>query len=183
MAGNTENGARRGSRWSPAVWGGAAALLLVPLAAMQFTREVAWSAGDFAVMGALLALVCGAFELVTRATGNLAYRAGAGVAVATSFLLIWVNLAVGFIGDEGDPANLMFGGVLAVAFVGAAIVRFRAGGMAGAMVVTAVAQALVALIAFSAGLDIPLIPTAVFVGLWLGSAALFRLAARGDAAA
>ena len=30
------------------------ALLLIPLVAMQFTREVDWTAGDFLVMGVLL---------------------------------------------------------------------------------------------------------------------------------
>jgi hypothetical protein len=42
-----------------------------------------------------------------------------------AFILIWMNLAVGIIGSEDNPANLMYGGVLAVAIVGAFMVRFR----------------------------------------------------------
>lgn len=46
-----------------------------------------------------------------------------------AFLLVWVNLAVGMIGDDGDPANLLFGGVLVVGIAEAAIGRFRHAGM------------------------------------------------------
>ena len=42
------------NRWRPAMWGGAALLLLLPLVAMQFTREVIWDAADFAIFGTML---------------------------------------------------------------------------------------------------------------------------------
>jgi len=55
MAGNTEtDGRRRGSRGTMAVWG-AAALMLLPLFAMQVTDEVKWDAADLAIFGAMLA--------------------------------------------------------------------------------------------------------------------------------
>ncbi|MDQ2695792.1 MAG: hypothetical protein M3Z21_10530, partial [Pseudomonadota bacterium] len=64
MTGNPENGGgRRGSRWRIAVWGTAAFLLLLPLAAMQFTNEVNWDETDFIVFGAMLAVACGTCEL------------------------------------------------------------------------------------------------------------------------
>lgn len=43
-----------------------------------------------------------------------------------------MNGAVGIVGSEDNPANLMYGGVLAVGIVGAVIARFRAEGMARA---------------------------------------------------
>ena len=67
-------------------------------------------------------------ELVVRASGNPAYRAGAFVAIAAIFLLVWVNGAVGFLGDEDNPANLMFGGVILVAVVGSVFLGFHASG-------------------------------------------------------
>src|SRR5688572_14590172 len=124
MAGNMESvGGWRGSRWRIALWGTAALILLLPLVAMQFTHEVVWDETDFIVFGAMLAVACGTFELAARMTGNILYRAGVGVAVAAAFILVWINLAVGIIGSEDNPANLMYGGVLAVAIAGAKIGR------------------------------------------------------------
>ncbi|EAU66393.1 conserved hypothetical protein [Stigmatella aurantiaca DW4/3-1] len=176
MAGNTENkGGQRGSRWRRAVWGTAAFILLLPLLAMQFTGEVAWGPADFAIFGAMLFAACGTYEMAARMTGNTAYRAAVGVALAASFILVWMNLAVGIIGSEDNPANLMYGGVLAVGIGGAILARFQPHGMARALAGTALAQALVAVIA---GWGYTLILTGFFVALWLTSARLFQKAAR-----
>lgn len=174
MAGNVE---RRGSPWRLVVWGGAALLLLLPLAAMQVTDEMAWDAADFAILAAMLAGVCGGFELAFRRTGDRAYQAAVGVGLATAFLLVWLNLAVGVIGNEDNPANLMHGGVLAVGVIGALAARFRPAGLACALVAMALAQALVGVIALVAGWGQALLLTGVFVALWLTSAWLFRRAA------
>jgi hypothetical protein len=178
MAGNTENDGRGGSPRRLAVWGGAAALMLLPVLAMRATDEVAWDPGDFIFLGILLVGVGGAYELATRMTGNRAYHAGVGVALAAAFILIWINLAVGIIGNEDNPANLMYGGVLAVAIIGAVIARFQPHGMARALVATALAQGLVAVVALIAGLGFTGPITVFFAGLWLISAWLFRKAAR-----
>ncbi len=182
MTGNTQNGGgRRGSGWRIAVWGTAALLLLLPLVAMQFTKEMAWGLADFAIFGAMLLGACGTYELAARATGNNAYRAAVGIALAAAFILVWMNLAVGIIGSEDNPANLMYGGVLAVGIIGAVFARFQPHGMARALVATAVAQAFVAVIAVIAGLGYTLaltILTGIFVALWLTSARLFQRAAK-----
>ena len=114
-----------------------------------------------------------------------AYRAAVGVALAAAFLLVWINLAVGVIGDSGDLANLMYIGVLAIGIIGAIIARFRPPGMARALFATALAQALVAVIALIFGLGSPWSPPAeilalngFFVALFVGSALLFRHAGR-----
>ncbi len=106
------HGARLGGRTRMALWGGAACLLLLPLVAMQFTREVAWTPVDFVTFGAMLASVCGGLELAARVTMNRTCRAATGLALVTAFLLTWVNVAVGIIGSERDPANLAFGVLL-----------------------------------------------------------------------
>jgi hypothetical protein len=182
VSGNTENDGRRlGNRWRIAGWGSAAALLLLPVLAMQVTDEVAWDKTDFAVFGAMLASVGLAFEFLARKTGSSAYRTAIGIALAAAFLLVWMNLAVGIIGTEDNPANLMYGGVLAVGIIGAIIARFQPDGMARAMVATALAQALVGAIALIAGLGSPadvLGLTGFFAALWLTSAWLLRKAAR-----
>jgi peptidoglycan/LPS O-acetylase OafA/YrhL len=111
MAGNAEGGGgRRGSRWRIAAWTVAALILLLPLFAMQVTDEVDWDVADFAIFGAMLVGAGGTYELAARVTGDSAYRAAVGVALAAAFLLIWLNLAVGIVGTEDNPFNLMFGG-------------------------------------------------------------------------
>ena len=162
--------------WRILIWGGLAALLSVPLIAMQFTDEVDWGPFDFLAMGVLFAVVGGCFELALRMSRNWTYRIAFAVAVVTGFLTVGVNLAVGMIGDEGDPANLVFLGVLLVAVVGSIVARFRPNGMAVAMVAAGVAQAWAAFYAVSLGEP----RDAMFIGgfclLWLISAGLFRLA-------
>ena len=188
MAGNTENGGgRRGNRWRIAAWAAVVALiLLLPLLAMQFTDEVVWGVTDFAVAGALLFGAALTYELVSRMADNIAYRAAVGVAVAAALILVWLSLGVGIIGRDGDPANLMYFGVLAVGIIGALIARFRPRGMACALFATALAQASVAVIALVTGLGYPwsgpLELSALngfFVALFVGSAWLFRRAAHG----
>ena len=191
MAGNAENGGgRRGTRWRMAAWGTAALMLLLPLVAMQVTDEVDWDVTDFAVFGAMLVAAGGTYELAARMTGNTAYRAAVGVAIAAAFILVWMNLAVGIIGAEDNPANLMYGGVLAVGIIGAIIARFQPDGMARTLVATALAQALVAVIAVIAGMGYPASPpleilgvNALFAALWLMSAWLFRKAAHAQTSA
>jgi hypothetical protein len=164
----------------------AALLLLLPLVAMRFTDEVNWDETDFIVFGAMLLGACGAYELAARMTGNTAYRAAVGVAVVAAFFLIWINLAVGIIGSEDNPANLMYVGVLAVAVLGALMVRFRPQGMALTLAATALAQGLAGAIALIAGWGstganwprVIVVLTGFFAALWLLSAWLFRKAAR-----
>ena len=169
--------------WRIAGWGLAAALLLTPLVAMRFTDEVNWAPGDFAVAALLIGGLGLGIELAVRKTRNLAFRAGAALAVLTAFLLVWVNLAVGFIGDEGNPANLMFAAVLLVALAGAVAARFRPRGMALAMAAAAGAQLLVAIIVFVADLASPveLGLTLAFALPWLASAVFFLRADRARA--
>jgi hypothetical protein len=163
----------------------ATSILLVPLLAMQFTEEVVWDLTDFAAAGALLIGTGLVYELATRRARSITYRAAVGVALVAGLLLVWVNLAVGLIGTEDDPANLMYVGVLAVGITGAIIARFQPQQMARAMLAAALTQALVAVIALVAGLGSPvngpleiLVGNGFFVALFVGSAGLFRHAAR-----
>lgn len=165
----------RALRW--VVWGGAALLLLAPLIAMRFTDEVDWSPVDFLVMGTLLALVGGAYELAVRIARTHVYVIAFGVAVATAFLTIWADLAVGIVGEPAEPINRIFFGVVAVAVIGAVLARLRPAGMARAMLATAVAQAAASVVALVVDGATVFVLTAVFAVLWLVSAALFRRAA------
>lgn len=128
-----------------------AILLLVPLVAMRITDAVNWTVADFAFAGVLLFGTGLTYELVARKTVNAVYRIAVGIALGATLFLIWANAAVGLIGSEDNPANLMYGGVLAVEIIGVTLARFRPEGMARALFATALAQALVAVIALIAG--------------------------------
>ena len=116
-------------------------------------------------------------------TGNTAYKSAVGLALATPLLLVWMIGAVGVLGRDGDRADLMYIGVFAVGMIGAIIARFQPHGMARALIATALAQALVAVIAgmhqapyTSVGEILGL--NGFFVALFLGLALLFLTAAR-----
>jgi hypothetical protein len=172
------SGGRGWGPWRIAGWSIPVLLLLLPLIAMHFTTEVNWTASDFVFAAVLFGSVGLAFEFILRKGRSLAYRFGAGLAVITTFLTVWTNAAVGMIGSEDNPYNLMFGGVLLVALLGAILTRLEARGMAQAMLVTAAAQVAVGAIGLA---DDPLGArfSMGFGGFWLLSAALFWNAARG----
>ena len=165
-----------------------ALILLVPFIAMQFSDEVAWSPFDFAFAGALLFGTGLAFELISRKSSTIAYRAAVGVALVAAMLLVWINLAVGIIGSEDNPANLMYLGVLAILILGALIVRFQPQGMARVLFATALAQVVVLVIALiiwkpeitstEALLDVLRVMgvNGFFVVMWVGSGLLFQRA-------
>jgi hypothetical protein len=169
------------------VWAAMVALImLAPLLAFD------WPPFAFAFWGALLLGAELTYELIAR-KGSAAYRVATGIAVAAALVLVWMNAAVGIIGD--GPVNLMYLGVLAVGFVGALIARFQPRGMALALFATAVAQMSVPVIAlviwkarwenllidpnsphppFHPGIAPVFGLNAVFAMLWVVSGLLFR---------
>jgi hypothetical protein len=157
-------------------------ILLIPGMAMLFKVEGwAWSAADFVVFWLLLAGAGFAYKLVASKAASRAYRVAAGIAVATGLLLIWVNGAVGLIGSENNPANLMYAAVLAVEVIGAVIARLEPSGMARTLFATALAQFLVPVIAlilgrpdFRPGVAQVFTLNFCFVLLFATSALLFR---------
>src|SRR5690606_13426861 len=170
--------AMAGNRLRIAIWGLAAALWLLPLVAMQFTDEVNWTTFDFVFWAGMLLVACTAYEVVSRMSPSRAYRAGVGVAVVTGFLVVWVNGAVGMIGDEDNAWNLLFLVALVVGAAGALLTWFRPAGMARSLYATAAVPGAVALVALVAGPDVRGAAFALcFVLPWLFSAGLFRRAA------
>ena len=172
--------------WRMIGWGAAVTVILAPLVAMQLGAPgVVWTLSDFIFAIVLIGGVGLLFELAVRASKSWPYRTGVALGLATAFLLIWINGAVGFIGDEGNPANLVFMAIIAMAVAGSIVAGGKAMLMARAMTVAGVAQAIVGVIvfAFNDGAEPPgrvglLILIEVFAAMWLGSAWLFRKAAR-----
>lgn len=164
--------------WRLIGWGGIAALMLTPAVAMQFTDEVNWTAGDFVFAALMFGSVGLAVELTVRANPAWTYRAGVGIALAASFLTIWINLAVGIVGNEDNPVNALFFLVPLVAVAGGLIGGFRARFMSLAAALAAATQLGVMLYIWATRQGFPIGVTVFFGTLWVVAAALFRQAGR-----
>jgi hypothetical protein len=176
---------RRNGWWTKYLWIAAAILLLIPLIAMRFTNEVAWSALDFFLMGVLLAVVCGTVDLAARRGSGIAYTLGAAAGVGGAFLIVWGNLAVG---HEHSPYDLYFYGALATGIVIAAIARFKPAGLMVAMLVTAAALVIVLRLlmvhesdAEGGNLLVTTAGSAMIASPFIFASWLFRKASKGDA--
>lgn len=82
---------------------------------------------------------------------NTVRRAGLALGFATTMFLFWAIGALGVIGEEGNPADLMYLGVLGIVVGGAAGSRLEDEGMARAMLAAVGAVGLVAVIALLMG--------------------------------
>lgn len=71
------------------------ALLLIPLVAMFFTKEVRWGIEDFLVGGALLFAAGMTFSIATRRTRSAVRRLAIAALVLAALGIVWVQLAVG----------------------------------------------------------------------------------------
>lgn len=158
------------------MWSGLFVLWLLPFIAARLSVEVQWTAFDHLAWGVMLTVPGAIVDLVSRLTTNWAYRGGVILALGTAFVITWANLAVGIVGDEGNPLNLVFFGVIAVAVMGAPLVRFRAASLERVFYVTAATQALSGLVALRAE-PFVLVFCGVMTALWLAAAALFGQAA------
>lgn len=144
-----------------------------------------WSNGDFVLAIAMFGTAGGLIELAAWASRSCAYRWAAILAVMAAFLTVWINGAAGILGEEGNPANLMFLAVIVLVAAGALLSGFKALGMARTMAAAASAHIAACIVGFGAGLGAPgaaglreaLLAIVLFAPLWGGSAALFARAA------
>lgn len=119
-------------------------------------------------------------EAASHVGGTDAYRAGAAVAVAASFLTIWTTI----VRDDGNGIGFFM--LVMAMIVGAVSASFRADGLVGTMAGVAIMQLVLGgLIATAPSTaNLPTGPmkalsfSGVFALLWLISAAFFHAASR-----
>lgn len=76
-------------------WSLVAGLLLLPLLAMQFTRQVNWGVEDFIAAALLLGGASLALEATVRLVRGAMPRMLLGLTILLALALIWAQLAVG----------------------------------------------------------------------------------------
>ncbi len=155
-------------------------ILLIPFFGNIFVDGWNWGVFDF-VWAFVLFVVSGLiYEFVSRKGSATEYKIGTAVAVLSSLLLVWVNAAVGIIGEPGG-ANMMYFGVIFIGLIGLALSRLQALKMANTMFAMAIAQILVPIIAltvwksdFSPGVTEVFSLSIFFAVLFIVSGILFR---------
>ena len=66
-------------------------ILLLPLIAMQFTKEVNWSLGDFVVAGILLSFFGYIYKVLTKSSSKPIKNIVIGLIVFALFIFVWVS--------------------------------------------------------------------------------------------
>ena len=177
MAQGNEASKGVGKIWRIIMWGTILTLLILPALAMQVTAEVNWTASDFLFAAVLLGSVGLGVEATVRASGDWAYRGAMFIAIALAFLTVWANGAVGIIGSEDNPLNLLYLVSLLIGGLAAVWVWFRPRGMCRIMAAIAAAQFAIAAIAAVNGYWV-WIAAAAIGGGWSLSAILFHQSER-----
>lgn len=168
------------------VWAIVVALILLIFLAMQFINfgqvEVQWN--EAVAYSVILLALGGAYELWQwLKTRNSVYRFAFGVGLLGVLLLGWVSGAVGIIGSENQPANLMYWAVFATLLIGSFISRFKSRGMAYTLFATALVQFLIPMVALiispevswgNVGVTGVFVVNSIFALLFAVSALLFR---------
>lgn len=170
-----------------------ALLLLIPYFIMKFQLVMPdpnrpgdqgfnWSVGDFVFMGALIFAAGFAFEFIANRSRTFTFRAGVALGVLTAFLLTWVNLAVGFIGND-NPANAFYFFMPLAGLVSAIVVRFDVQGMSRTLFALAAAQMVIPVIAavmwpadFAPGIARVFGLSAIVALMWAGAGLLIQQA-------
>jgi hypothetical protein len=163
-------------------------LLIIPALGNRFVEGWNWSPFDFVWAGTLIFVTGLAYQLIARKADSLArnasvYRVATGISLATAFALVWVNAAVGIIGED-NGSNLMYFAALLIGFVMAVVGRLEPRAIAHALFVTAFVTFFIPIVVLIVmpgeiyntppGLIKVFILNTFFVAMFIGSGLLFR---------
>ena len=157
-------------------------LLVIPVFGNMYVDGWNWSPFDFVWAFVVLFGSGLIYLLVSRKSSALSYKAAVGLSTLTGLALVWINGAVGIIGED-NPINLMYLGMLALGFLGAIMARLEAQRMMYVLFVMAVVQMVIPVIALLINPEVVAQPPGVlgvfvlnagFMVMWLGAGLLFR---------
>ena len=171
--------------WRIAAWFATAGLIALPITIQLISGNFGWSLADFVSVTIILLMSCGLFDIAARSASSASYLAGTSAALAAGFGSIVLNGAIGFVGSEDEPHNLLFLAVVCVAVIGAVLARGHAMALSIAMSAAGIAHIVVSiglLINADGTSDgdpqMEVVGLTVFAAMWLASAWLFRKASR-----
>jgi hypothetical protein len=183
MTGSSERAGRGDwNYWRIARWSAVPILLLIPLVMMQSTPDWHWGPGGFVLAGIVIGAPVLLYEVAASRSMSSAYGIAAAVALAASFLTVWTTI----VRDDGNGIGFFM--LIMAAAVGGFATWFRPAGMTRAMLGVAIMQMLLGTMIATAppiastpnGSLRAILSSVVFAGLWLVSAAFFRVSAKGD---
>ena len=156
---------------------------MIPLS-MQFTDEIQWNEALAYIV--ILLAVGGVYELWQwLKTRDRTYRIAFGVGLAGVLFLGWVSGAVGIIGSENQPVNLLYWAVPVIGLIGSLVSRFKPRGMALTLFAVALVQFLVPVVALTISPEVSwgnvgvigvFVTNSLFAVMFVVSALLFRRA-------
>ena len=167
----------------------AALILVIPVLGNRFVEGWNWPPKAFVFFGVLIFGIGLTYKVITRNVDTIAYRTAIGLSLVTGFVLFFGNFVQAADDVYPVPAAMMYLIVPVLGITGAVLARFHSRGMARALFITAFAQAVVFTIALSRNLPASswTAPVwrgfggnALFLVLFVASAALFRIAAREE---
>lgn len=167
------------------VWAIVMTLILTISVVASLTNEVQYNETIAYII--MLLVIGGTYELWQwLKTHNTRYRFAFGVGLTGLFFLGWVSGAVGIIGSENNPANLMYWAVPTIGLTGSLLSRFKRSGMVSTLFAMAVVQILIPVFALciwpaqaswgDAGVIGVFIFNSIFAMFFVASALLFRRA-------
>ncbi len=164
-------------------------LLLFPLYGEFYIDGWNWGPMGFVAAFVMIFSTLLIWELITRKSTSKFYKTGVGLAMFGCFAIIWWNLAVGFIGWEDNPINILFFLIVLIALGWGIVAKFNSKWSERAMYVTAAAQFVAPIIGllmwqgattFREGGAIEILTRNLFfVLIWIMAALCFRYAAKG----
>lgn len=127
--------------------------LFIPMLAMLLQTGLQWSVFDFMVVGGLVFTAAMGFMLLRSWSNSPTQSLAAMLAVASTFLVVWVNLAVGLIGAGPHWGNWIYAIIPFVIVGGVMIGGQNVRGLRISMYAAAISFLVIGLIALIAGLQ------------------------------
>lgn len=163
-----------------------ALLLIIPIIGSMTVEGWNWDTFDFVFAYVVFFMTFFAIEMVVKHSKNGTFRMAVAVQVVTMLALLWINGAVGIIGNEGNVVNVWYLAIIALGFLGPLLTRMKGNAMSYVLFTMAVIQMAIPTVAAIVFRPIAAEPPGVigifflngfFALAWVASGLMYRNAA------